>query len=127
MSLADDIATVDDLPPVPRPALTFATVALVAEEAALAGLDMAADGKHDRAVGAIEDHIRDMRPAEGLSTVDAWARRGAVSGVVAAWGTRIGVWPVYSGAASAPSTSHAAAHFSSWQLAAVVVMGVRCG
>jgi hypothetical protein len=114
------------LPPTPRAGLTFAGVALVSEEAARAALDEVADGHGERARGALEKHLLGMLPPTSLDTPDAWARRGAYSGAVAAWGTVTGTLPQYWPPRPCPSTTHATMHMCAWQLAATIVMGVRC-
>lgn len=115
----------DALPPAPRPSLTFVTVIIAASEAARAGLDKVAEGKHEQAAAAVEACIRDMRPVANMDSQDAWARKGAVSGVATAWATKSGMVPQYHQPHPCPSSEHATAHFAAWQLAASTVMGVR--
>jgi len=115
----------DALPDPGRPALTFCTAAMVAEESARAALDAVADGKHGRARFALEAVCGDMRPTFDHGTMDAWTRAGAVTGIIAAWECTTKSLPVYIAPEDCPSTTHAALHLAAWSLTATVVTGVR--
>jgi len=125
MDLEQQIMECDDLPAAVRPALAFTTLALVAEEAARAGLDERDAGRAVHARGAVEKHVEGLRPPPGLDTLDAWARRGGVHGIITAWGTLDGQSPIYKPPVPCPSSMHAVLHWTAWYVAGSAVMEVR--
>lgn len=115
----------DNLPCPTRPALTFTTVIIAADEGARSALAEVARGRGPHARGALERHLEGLLPPRDLNTPDAWARRGAVAGAIAAWGVVTDCLPVYQPPVPCPSMTHAAVHLCAWNLAAAVVTGVR--
>ncbi len=119
MSLADDIATVDDLPPVRRPELGLVTMQRVCMRGARAALGV----DPEQALDKFTAHARGMEPVDPCTTTrDGWARLGAVQGALDAWQCT-----EFRAPADAPSPEHFAIYCAAYAFAAGVVLGVRCG
>lgn len=82
---ADSIDTIDALPKPQLPMLCFVSAQGIAEHAVTQGFTALDAGRHEHALGAVYAAANQLMPPEHSETPNAWTRRGARDGIIAAW------------------------------------------
>ncbi len=113
----DDLDAIAAEPMRARAALDFAVVARVCSRGVRSALDMVRRDRHESALMRLTEHVRGLEATDPASTtVDAWARLGAVAGALDMWQGRPSPMP-----RDCPSTDHALAYSMAWACAGFCV------
>lgn len=114
-SLEEEIEAIDELPRAPRrPALAFVTVHEVCARATRSAMNTRSEGER---LSVLMLHVRGMNPIDpATTTLDGWARMGAVEGSIRGWRDEVLTLPK-----DAPTPDHGVMYMfaGSWAWGAV--------